>query len=142
MRKIVHFLRLPSSQRRTILVAWWYLLAFWIELRTRPYPKVASRAAIPLGKKSRVDIDTLAWCVGAAAGTHMVFVRCLERSLTLQRLLRRQGVHAQLRIGVRSTEGSIEAHAWIEVEGRPIAEPEEIGRSFAALETSPLPHDS
>lgn len=118
-----------------VLTAWCHLLAFWVALRTRPYPQVAQKARIPLGNHPGIETKILTWCVGAAAGTHIVRARCLERSLTLQRLLRKQGVPANLQIGVRSEGDSIAAHAWIEIEGRPIAEPEDIDQRFVPLET-------
>lgn len=59
--------------------------------------------------------------------------RCLARSLVLQRLLARQGIAAEVRIGVRKDAGTLAAHAWVEVAGRPLGEPEEIPRRFATL---------
>jgi Transglutaminase-like superfamily len=41
---------------------------------------------------------------------------CLERSLALEWLLRRRGVAAEMRLGVRQAAGGIEAHAWVEFE--------------------------
>jgi len=45
---------------------------------------------------------------------------CLEQSLTMFLLLRRQGVRAELRLGVQPRP--FRAHAWIESGGRPIGE--------------------
>ena len=39
---------------------------------------------------------------------------CLSRSLALSWLLLRQGIACDLRIGVRTHEGSLQAHAWVE----------------------------
>ena len=39
---------------------------------------------------------------------------CLAESLTLRWLLRRQGIESNLRIGVRTEAGRLEAHAWVE----------------------------
>jgi len=39
---------------------------------------------------------------------------CLEQSLVLWWLLRRQGLAAELRIGVRKQAARFEAHAWVE----------------------------
>jgi hypothetical protein len=43
--------------------------------------------------------------------------RCLPQALTLQWLMRRQGLPAELRIGVRQQGDRMEAHAWVECEG-------------------------
>lgn len=45
--------------------------------------------------------------------------RCLIRSLVLCRLLDRRGIPCTLVIGVRH-ETTFEAHAWVEVSGRPV----------------------
>ena len=78
-------------------------------------------------------LQSAAWCVRAAAGTHLMPMRCLERSLTLQRILRRRGVAADFRIGVEKQGESIGAHAWLEVDGKPIAEPETVSERFLPI---------
>jgi hypothetical protein len=44
---------------------------------------------------------------------------CLAKSVALAWILRRNGVAATVRIGVR-TGGRFDAHAWVECEGAPI----------------------
>ena len=43
--------------------------------------------------------------------------RCLTRSLTLQAILARHGVLAQLRVGVAREGSQLLAHAWLELDG-------------------------
>ena len=59
---------------------------------------------------------------------------CLTRSLLLVWLLRRRGVSTDLRIGVRLSQGNLEAHAWVEHEGSAINEASDIGARFAAFD--------
>jgi hypothetical protein len=42
---------------------------------------------------------------------------CLRRSLVLTALLRRRGLPATVRFGVRRAAGLLEAHAWVECDG-------------------------
>jgi hypothetical protein len=42
---------------------------------------------------------------------------CLERSLTLWWLLRREGIEGELHFGARKSESRFEAHAWVELRG-------------------------
>lgn len=56
---------------------------------------------------------------------------CLEQSLTLWVLLRRSGVDADLRLGVRPYPFG--AHAWVEHRTRPVNEDPELVRSFVTL---------
>jgi len=59
---------------------------------------------------------------------------CLARSVVLACLLERQGVPAQLRIGVRKGENGFEAHAWVEAAGVSLNEEQGIGERYAAFE--------
>ena len=60
-------------------------------------------------------------------------MRCLERSLTIQRLMRRHGHQANLQIGAGKEGAELIAHAWVEVDGVPVGEPESIGQRFLPL---------
>jgi hypothetical protein len=42
---------------------------------------------------------------------------CLQRSVTLWWLLRRQNIESHIRFGARKESGKLTAHAWVEVEG-------------------------
>lgn len=57
----------------------------------------------------------LAEAVDAGLGMLPVAPTCLRRSVTLLRELDRRGLEARLCIGVRSVDGAIEAHAWVQV---------------------------
>jgi transglutaminase superfamily protein len=46
--------------------------------------------------------------------------RCLNQSLVLSALLARRGIDSRVVIGVSGTSESFGAHAWVEVEGRPV----------------------
>ena len=63
---------------------------------------------------------------------------CLSRSLVLWWLLRRADVAAYLRIGVRA-EGEFLAHAWVEVEGRPVNAGPRVHERFVPFDTPFLP---
>ena len=56
---------------------------------------------------------------------------CLSRSLLLGWLLRRRGVASDLRIGVRLTNGVLDAHAWVECSGVPVNDRPDIAAQFA-----------
>ena len=64
---------------------------------------------------------------------------CLQQSLVLWWLLRRQGIGSDLRIGVRKESGRLEAHAWVELMGITLNEPENIHHRFAAFDRPILP---
>lgn len=65
--------------------------------------------------------EAMARTVDAVARRMPVRSKCLPRSLALWTMLQRAGIGATLRIGMR-TDGSGEAHAWVEHDGCPIGE--------------------
>jgi Transglutaminase-like superfamily len=59
---------------------------------------------------------------------------CLQESLALWWLLRRQGIESNLRFGARKAAGRIEAHAWVEFTGLPLNESLDVDRRFNPFE--------
>ena len=71
--------------------------------------------------------------VRAALRYSLAQFTCLEESLTLWYLLRRQGIPACLRIGVRKENEKFEAHAWVEHGGEALNQDEAMHRHYAAF---------
>lgn len=61
---------------------------------------------------------------------------CLDESMTLWWLLERQGIGAELKVGVRKNGEKFEAHAWVERGGLALNEPESKHKHFAAFDTA------
>lgn len=60
---------------------------------------------------------------------------CLVRARALRDLLADAGMpQAEVRIGVRRDAVGFEAHAWVEFDGIPIAEPDALRGAFASLD--------
>lgn len=86
------------------------------------------------GRRVRpTDAVAVAEAVKVAARRRVVGVVCLPESLTLLTLLRRRGIAAELRIGV-ATAGPFAAHAWVEVDGRPVNDTADVAERFAVFE--------
>jgi hypothetical protein len=84
----------------------------------------------------RLDLPaarTIARLVHGAAGASPLPSTCLSRALVLRRLLERQGLAADLRLGVGRPGGAFAAHAWIEHAGVPLAEADDLADRFAAF---------
>lgn len=132
---LAKFYALPWPERRTLLDAMAWLPLFWLGLRVLGLRRF--QAWLQLGnvlaerRISHEAILRIATLVNIAA-LHVPFpATCLTRSLLLSWMLRRRGVTSQLRIGVRITQGSLDAHAWIEYAGIPINDRPEVGEQFA-----------
>lgn len=78
-----------------------------------------------------VDARALGDLVNAVARHSPLPASCLTRSLLLEWLLRRNGIAAELCIGVQRTAQGIAAHAWVECAGRPVNDRADIAESFA-----------
>lgn len=74
--------------------------------------------------------------VHAAVRHSFVHITCLEESLALWWLLKRQDIACDLRIGVRKDGEKFEAHAWVEREGIALNEPESLHTHYAAFDSA------
>lgn len=81
----------------------------------------------------RSAAQALAHIVHGAAPWSPLPAKCLPRALVLCRLLRRQGLQAELRLGVGKPAGVFAAHAWVEHSGIALAEPNPSPQTFAPL---------
>jgi hypothetical protein len=133
------FVALTAREKRQLLEAWWRLLGAALRLRLAPGRTIeealgrAGEGAGSAGDPSSTFAAQIAVAVSRAAAHHLIPMTCLPRSLALQRMLAARGIPAELRIGVRkepSGGGAIAAHAWIEVGGVPVGEPEAIEERF------------
>ncbi len=59
--------------------------------------------------------------------------RCLAQSLTLWALLQRRGIDTDLIFGQRYDQGRFDAHAWLEYQGRPINDSQQVHQRFVAF---------
>ena len=69
----------------------------------------------------------------AAAARHGPYrVNCLPTSLVLRHLLLRQGIQADLRVGVCKVDGGrLDAHAWVEHMGQPLIDQPDVHQRYA-----------
>jgi hypothetical protein len=138
---------LSSLQRRTLLRAWPLLPGVWLALRTLGLPRTQ---ALLLGRSpgerrapalQLADLQAMGEAVNIAARHPPLPAPCLTSSLVLLWLLRRQGVAARLRIGVRfhapAAPGRLDAHAWVEWQGVPLNDRSDVGAQFAAFDDLP-----
>ena len=90
----------------------------------------------PPHERAAKVVARTACVVSAAARYGIVRSTCLERSLALWWFLGRQGLASSVRIGTRKNAGRLEAHAWVEFDGRVLNEGEEPRSQFAAFDAA------
>jgi hypothetical protein len=132
--------KLSSADWRLLVRAWLLLLYVDIALRVLPFPRLGSWSTKSLPSSdplspSEIDasIRQIYRTVLLASRNHLYAMTCLRRSLVTQRLLSRRGIATKLRFGVEKVEGQMQAHAWLEYEGKPIGEPETLSERYAML---------
>ena len=59
-----------------------------------------------------------------------IMTTCLRQALVVHGLLRRRGLDSRLRLGVAREHAAPDMHAWVELEGTPLAQPSLRHRAF------------
>ena len=136
-RHLARFRALNGADQRTLLIAAFWMPLFWLGLRVWGLPRFQARLQVspmtPAVAMTLPDIQALGSLVSIAARHTLGPRTCLTRSLLLGWLLRHRGVDSQLRIGVRLTNGVLDAHAWVEWEGVPVNDQPDVGMQFASF---------
>jgi hypothetical protein len=118
-----------------LLVSAAWMPLFWLGLRALGLARfdawLRSTQTVTHDAMTLREIRALADLINIAARHSLFPATCLTRSLLLQWLLRRRGVPSQLRIGVRFSQGTLDAHAWVECVGTPVNDRPNIGSQFA-----------
>ncbi len=92
-----------------------------------------TRPQRPCTPEALQDAERLAE-LAAIAGRHGAWANtCLRQALAVQWWLRRDGLPAQLRIGARKQGDVVDAHAWVELEGVALAQPNLAYHAFGEL---------
>lgn len=85
------------------------------------------------GHSPRDQAERVARLVAIAAHHGPYRATCLRRSLALWWLLRRRGMPAELRIGVRKDSGGLEAHAWVDLNGQAVNDLQGVATTYSAF---------
>lgn len=95
----------------TVLGIRWMGLRHWMSFLGRvPASASSSRTA--------QSPEAIARMVAAAARRSLLPANCLPRAVVLWWLFRRRGLGAELRLGGRKEGEQLEAHAWVELDGK------------------------
>ena len=122
MSPLTRFWHLTAEERRLVTEAVVLVTAVRLGLSVlgfRPLRRVLARlghhrVAVPLSS------GRIGWAVRAAARRVPRARTCLVEAIAAETLLARHGYTTQLRIGVARSGAGIDAHAWLEQDGRPV----------------------
>lgn len=121
MRRLRKLVATTKSDRRLLVSAILLLTTVRLGLLLLPFQTLrrflAGITQTTSKLKTDQSLDKVVWAVRVAS-RYMPGIKCLARALTTQVLLGRRGYQTQLRIGVAKGQGGLEAHAWVESQGR------------------------
>ena len=138
------FLELSPEDRVLFLKLWSLLPLVAALLRLLDYPRtlrLLSAGHRPRPRRVDLPQDSMSYALRLGRLARMAgrYVptngSCLRQSLLVWWLLRRKGMPAELRIGVRTQEG-FAAHAWVEVDGQPVNDAPDVAERFAPFDGS------
>jgi hypothetical protein len=125
MKRLHKFLRLRACDRQLLVAAFVLLaairLGLWLLRFSTLYRLLLPlmRVKVQLRGELLVSVTQVVWAISVASRSMPGQVKCLALALTAQVLLCRWGHAANLRIGVaKGMGGQLEAHAWVESQGR------------------------
>lgn len=147
MRRLRRFLALSPSQQRLFIGAWLALPIIDLMLRLlglqrterlldRRRPLHAAPWAPTPTRVASTAADADAAVIAIAGRYALGNGTCLRQALLLWWLLRRRGEPAEIRIGV-TTRGGFAAHAWVELDERPLGQTPQQRNRFVRMQGLP-----
>lgn len=145
VERLIRFLRLGRRRRSLLIQAAVLLPAVDACLRIAGYNRtLSSLNLLPCGSVRRAGRDDpagyrddVAWSVFMASRHGLVQATCLRRALVIDHFLRRAGLASAIRFAARQGEFGIEAHAWVESDGRVVGDHPSLTATFTPLEPKP-----
>lgn len=148
MAAISGLLRLTWRERGLLAAALVLLPVTAVLLRAGWFRHLSDSAAAPASRRDvrggpaeEAVAQSTARMVAAAAHYGPYRATCLPQSLVLQWMLRRQGIGTELRFGVRRVGGALDAHCWVEHQGRPLIDSPLVYTKFDPLARPDDPFD-
>lgn len=122
--------------------AYWRLWGAQLRIKLKQQTWIVSKVStgtLPEYAESSIEPHKLAYfeemheSVRLAARCHFGQTACLPRSIVLADLLQKQGHNALVKLGVSKKAGQFASHAWVEVDGVMIGEPDSVEQDFSAF---------
>ena len=85
-------------------------------------------------RRRSVTADQVTRLVRVAAHRGLLRPSCLQHALVLRTQLHRHGFDAAIRFGVRKNGKALQAHAWVELDGRVLNDLPDIGEQYPPFE--------
>ena len=128
MFRVSKLWQLSRHERGSLVRGLWCLPLLALALRFYGWRRCRQWLEQRAGRLPAVVVDELAYAQQTARIVHLagrysvVKARCLPQSLLLWYWLRQAGLDSELCFGAHKAAGTLEAHAWVEYQGVPLAE--------------------
>lgn len=141
LRPLRHWWRLPPRERPILLLLMALQPLLSLSLRVRGYRRTRTlvealsrhRAPRAATNADLASAERLAQLARIAGRRSPLVTTCLRQALAVHGLLRRRGLRPELKFGVDRMPGrAVDMHAWVELEGIPLAQPRLRHREFQA----------
>lgn len=138
-RSLRRFAAKPPAERRRFVRTALMVLLVRAATRVLGVPRTQRLLAVGVTSATRADATLGAALAGRHLDTLATVARfgftasCLTRSLLVCWELRRSGIDAAIRIGMKR-KGEREAHAWVEVAGVPVTDAPEVVSQYAVFD--------
>ena len=136
MRTLSKLLALSQPERRWLAASFVAIGMTCVALRVFTLRRVQGLLEAPPrpgARETGLPLASMARLFEIAANRIPVRVSCLTRSVALAGLLRRCGLDARVRIGVRLEAEEFEAHAWVECDGVTLNDAARMSADYAPL---------
>ena len=139
MKQLRRLLVTDAAERTVLLQALPLLILVRVSLWMLPLHRVHDASSALLTRVARprrkggLPPERITWLVTVASRL-VPRAHCLIRAIVAQYLLARSGHLADLRIGVRKDGGTLDAHAWLVLDGRPLFEDDEHLEDYTPFE--------
>ncbi len=139
--KLRCFSALEPHRRRRLLTAMTAALFVRFSIRLRGYRRTrellarwrAGSAQPPEAEEQARIVAVDSWAI-RTTGEQFQGATCLVRSLALWWLLARRGIDSEIRFGVQKVDTELEAHAWLEWQGRPLTDSDDPRDAYSSLQ--------
>lgn len=121
LRKFIHF---SPGDQWLLIKSGMLMVSIRLGLWLYPFQDLQRMLETHMRKKffqaGQSELERVAWSI-RAVGKCLPFATCLVQALTAQLLLSRRGHQVALHIGIaKDKQGKLDAHAWIEYQGKVI----------------------
>ena len=93
------------------------------------------RSSQGTGGEATEQAQVIARVVKIAAEQSVYQAKCLQQTLVLWYLLRRNHIESEIRFGARKKEGELQAHAWVEIGAVALNEDSDVCLHFSPLQS-------